>query len=997
PGNLLLDQRGTVKVLDMGLARMDRPARAADPTAPDALTQSGQVMGTYDYMAPEQAQDTHSADHRADIYSLGCTLFRLLTGRKPYVGETPVQILLAHCQEPVPSLCDVREDVPPRLDAVSQKMLAKDPAERQQSMGEVIAELEACLHPPGPEPPTPPPVQQPVSESSSSTDSALKAFLRKISPVGTATRQEPLSPDEETPTYHADAETAMPVGRPTVPSARRKKTTPWAIIGGIAGLLVILALGIVLLGRTPISEKPRESAGAKDRDQPIDFDAAPAANEPQSSLILRWPEADRADAKLSIDDLTYDLSGSWVQSAPDEIKIAVRPGPHKVWIARRGFEPIEDRFQAIAGKDYTIRPEWRTAAGLVERAEAKPEPESPTPTPTPTTSEVAESPQPSEPEPMEPETPALDPEAEKRLEAEARYAEAMKPVNDLIAAWDFNGASAALSKLEFPDQDLAARLVAWQAGVERLVDLKARIITKINTADPPLKTTALLIRGAGRDLVKAAEDGLTTRLRTDKTELLPWPDVGPQAVEKLIGLVSTPDTADERLAAGVLALASMDPTSAEKLFEQARSLGAEVGPYLAPLAATAFAQARRLIDEKEFAEADELLANLETKHADTTWFRTKRAAFEAAQAKARAGIHEAEAEKLYAEAVDLFKKEQLFDVKPLFEKLKRDYAQSRPVTDAARNPSFAELEQSTANLGRFITVRQDGKGDFTSIQAAIDTAPPNSLIEIEDNGPYNEKIGIGQEGLTIRGKVGFWPIITSVGPVTNFPILVALRAPRTRMERVVLSHVGAAGSGGATACVSGAVDFRSSIVDGGRNRRVFGEGKKAIEECFIIGVRSEGEVSVRNSVWLRYGPAGMVTLVGDYAFENVLVTGACDVGAGTMRFCTIRGPLNLVGTPNRLTDSIVLSIQSSDADATIEYCNVYGNPPFIHEAKPGKGCFALDPQFVNPTHFDYRLRPTSPCIGKASDGGDLGCRFTPKMIEMLNLALELRAKGIIKF
>ncbi|MFH1922608.1 MAG: serine/threonine-protein kinase, partial [Planctomycetota bacterium] len=127
PGNLLLDSEGTVKVLDMGLARMDRPARAADPTAPDALTQSGQVMGTYDYMAPEQAQDTHSADHRADIYSLGCTLFRLLTGRKPYVGETPVQILLAHCQEPVPSLCDVREDVPPRLDAVSQKMLAKNP------------------------------------------------------------------------------------------------------------------------------------------------------------------------------------------------------------------------------------------------------------------------------------------------------------------------------------------------------------------------------------------------------------------------------------------------------------------------------------------------------------------------------------------------------------------------------------------------------------------------------------------------------------------------------------------------------------------------------------------------------------------------------------------------------------------------------------------------------------------------------------------------------
>ncbi|MFH1268421.1 MAG: serine/threonine-protein kinase, partial [Planctomycetota bacterium] len=136
PGNLLLDQRGTVKVLDMGLARIregtgsffaEKGACPPTPpaTAPDALTQSGQVMGTYDYMAPEQAQDTHSADHRADIYSLGCTLFRLLTGRKPYVRDTHVQVLLAHCQEPVPSLCEVREDMPPRLDAVSQKMLAK--------------------------------------------------------------------------------------------------------------------------------------------------------------------------------------------------------------------------------------------------------------------------------------------------------------------------------------------------------------------------------------------------------------------------------------------------------------------------------------------------------------------------------------------------------------------------------------------------------------------------------------------------------------------------------------------------------------------------------------------------------------------------------------------------------------------------------------------------------------------------------------------------------
>ncbi|MFH1924545.1 MAG: serine/threonine-protein kinase, partial [Planctomycetota bacterium] len=374
PGNLLLDQRGTVRVLDMGLARMDQPARATDPTAPDALTQSGQVMGTYDYMAPEQAQDTHSADHRADVYSLGCTLFRLLTGRKPYHGDTPVQILLAHCQEPVPSLCEVREDVPPQLESVFRKMLAKAPADRQQSMGEVISELEACIRPvalPLREPPLPPPVVRPATESSSSTDHALEAFLRTIAPVGTAAQQG-LGPDQETLTHHADAETAMPLGRSTTSSARRKKAVPWAIIGGITGLLVILALGIAQLGRVPISEKARESAEAKDRKPPIDFDAAPAADEAQSHLVLRWPEADRADAKLSIDDRPYDFSGPQVQSAPDGIKIALRPGTHTLWITRRGFEPIEERFQAIVGEDHTIRPEWREPPGLVERVEKQP-------------------------------------------------------------------------------------------------------------------------------------------------------------------------------------------------------------------------------------------------------------------------------------------------------------------------------------------------------------------------------------------------------------------------------------------------------------------------------------------------------------------------------------------------------------------------------------------------------------------------------------------------
>ncbi|MBL7223430.1 MAG: hypothetical protein ISS72_06240, partial [Candidatus Brocadiae bacterium] len=71
--------------------------------------------------------------------------------------------------------------------------------------------------------------------------------------------------------------------------------------------------------------------------------------------------------------------------------------------------------------------------------------------------------------------------------------------------------------------------------------------------------------------------------------------------------------------------------------------------------------------------------------------------------------------------------------------------------------------------------------------------------------------------------------------------------------------------------------------------------------------------------------------------------------------------------------------------------------PFGDFAKPGKGGFNRDPQFRDPANLDYRLKPTSPCRGKASDGGDIGVRYTPEMLEMLKLAHELRKKGIIKF
>ncbi len=144
PANLMLDTTGIVRVLDLGLARLVEASDVLGPAGAESLTQSGSYMGTVDYCAPEQADDAKTVDYRADIYSLGCTLYFLLAGKPPFEGDSLVKKLMAHQNRPAPSLHSARPDVPAALEIAYQAMMSKNPADRPQSMTAVIWLLESA-------------------------------------------------------------------------------------------------------------------------------------------------------------------------------------------------------------------------------------------------------------------------------------------------------------------------------------------------------------------------------------------------------------------------------------------------------------------------------------------------------------------------------------------------------------------------------------------------------------------------------------------------------------------------------------------------------------------------------------------------------------------------------------------------------------------------------------------------------------------------------------
>jgi hypothetical protein len=228
PSNLMLTRSGVVKVLDLGIARS-----VADGIAEERLTATGALLGTADYLAPEQWDNPHAVDIRADIYSLGCTLYHLLTGHAPYSGPGYDSILTkmrGHVDHAVPPIAEVL----PALNALLERMMAKNPADRYATPGEVAEALQAFT-----------------------TGANLGALVKSADAgINTPSGKAPSGAGRDTDQSRRTLSDSRAYGRASRPALTKRRRTVLAAtllcLGGLLGLLLWLTQGHPVTKKVPL-------------------------------------------------------------------------------------------------------------------------------------------------------------------------------------------------------------------------------------------------------------------------------------------------------------------------------------------------------------------------------------------------------------------------------------------------------------------------------------------------------------------------------------------------------------------------------------------------------------------------------------------------------------------------------------------------------------------------------------------------------------------------
>ncbi|HET7328820.1 MAG TPA: Stk1 family PASTA domain-containing Ser/Thr kinase [Nocardioidaceae bacterium] len=289
PANVMLTPSGEIKVMDFGIARA-----IADSSA--TMTQTAAVVGTAQYLSPEQARG-EQVDARSDIYSTGCLFYELLTGRPPFVGDSPVAVAYQHVREDAPPPSSIDPEVAPELDAIAAKSLAKPTAERYQSAAEMRADIERALAGHAISAP-------PVAAAGAAGDAAAAAGTAAMSPV---------TQDAYVPTADQDKR------------ERRRRGWIWGLLA-----LAVVAL-FVLLGLFLPQILAGEDTAQVNVPRLVDLTEAEARNRlEQENLELGEVTPQPSDTIKAGLVMTQDPEPSTVVDKGSEVDIVVSTGRREV-------------------------------------------------------------------------------------------------------------------------------------------------------------------------------------------------------------------------------------------------------------------------------------------------------------------------------------------------------------------------------------------------------------------------------------------------------------------------------------------------------------------------------------------------------------------------------------------------------------------------------------------------------------------------------------------
>jgi serine/threonine protein kinase/HEAT repeat protein len=350
PQNLMLMPNGQIKILDFGLAKM-----ASERSASKGLTSSDACMGTPEYIAPEQAEDARAADIRADLYSLGCTLYCLLAGRPPFREDTWMKTVLAHLQKTPQPLTELCPDVPERLWRVVARLMAKDRAKRYQKPIEVVQALAPFVKP-GAKPDAKG-VSVPVAGASSpargtriaANTGEIKKILREV-PGKTPPKEAPAKEKKASPSAKLMDTGSVSEDIVRVSEAAKPYLSPWWKRPGVLAVAVGVSLALIVMAVIIIKVKvstPNEHTGTVIGTKGGNNESKPPPAE--TTVVL---EIDQPGAEVFVDEQNIKVN---VPGDKEPIKIKVEPGQRKLRISKAGFVAVTQNIELKTGESRSIK------------------------------------------------------------------------------------------------------------------------------------------------------------------------------------------------------------------------------------------------------------------------------------------------------------------------------------------------------------------------------------------------------------------------------------------------------------------------------------------------------------------------------------------------------------------------------------------------------------------------------------------------------------------